>query len=138
MTKVESQLTGWAIIIGLPIYGVSMLGESVGWGVLAGSLVAIIVVVIWYKATQTKKKRAALMSKYQDSELVEKLMGRSFWQGQTSDQLMDSLGSPEDVDEKILKTKKKEIWKYNHQSGNRYGLRITLDNDIVVGWDQKT
>ena len=78
------------------------------------------------------------MEKYQDEALVEKLMKCSFWQGQSSDQLLDSIGNPEDIDEKVLKTKKKEVWKYNHQSGNRYGLRITLDNDIVVGWDQKT
>ena len=65
-------------------------------------------------------------------------MNKNFWQGQTAEQLIDSLGRPEDIDQKILKTKKKEIWKYNHQGGNRYGLRITLDNDHVVGWDQKT
>ena len=51
--------------------------------------------------------------------------------------LIDSLGQPQDIDTKVLKTKKKEIWKYNHNGGNRFGLRITLDNDIVVGWDQK-
>jgi len=138
MTKAESQFIKWAIIIGLPIYGVTMLGESVGWDILAACIAATIFIIIWYKSAQTKKRRSLLMSKYQDSELVNNIMERSFWQGQTSEQLMDSLGSPEDIDEKILKTKKKEIWKYNHQSGNRYGLRITLDNDIVVGWDQKT
>lgn len=137
MTKAESQLIMWAVIIGLPIYGITQLGESVGWGVLIGVVVAVIALVIWYNAAKTKKRRESLMLKYQDLDLVEKLMERSFWQGQTSGQLLDSLGSPEDVDEKVLKTKKKEVWKYNHESGNRYGLRITLDNDIVVGWDHK-
>jgi len=138
MTKAESQLIMWAIIIGLPIYGITQLGESMGWGVLIGGVAAVIALVIWYNATQTNKRREKLMTKYQDNDLVEKLMERSFWQGQTSGQLLDSLGTPVDINKKILKTKKKEVWKYNHQSGNRYGLRITLDNDIVVGWDQKT
>jgi hypothetical protein len=41
------------------------------------------------------------------------------------------------VDRKLLKTMKREIWKYNPRGVNRYGLRITLDNDIVSGWDHK-
>lgn len=138
MTKAEAKLITWAVIIGLPIYGISQLGESMGWGLLVGGVIAIIALTIWYQAAQKKKRREDLMAKYNDAELVDKLMEGCFWQGQTSGQLLDSLGSPEDVDEKVLKTKKKEVWKYNHRGGNRYGLRITLDNDIVVGWDQKT
>lgn len=138
ISKADAQLTAWVVIIGLPIYGIIQLGESFGWGILAVGVVAIIALYIWYRSVQTKKRRETLMDKYQDSSLVEKLMEKSFWQGQTSGQLLDSLGRPKDIDEKILKTKKKEVWKYNHQSGNRYGLRITLDNDVVVGWDQKT
>ena len=138
MTKAESQLIVWAIIIGLPIYGISQLGKSVGWGALSAIAVSIVGVVIWYKVAKTKRRRQELMEKYNDSVLVGKLMEHSFWQGQTAGQLIDSLGKPADIDEKVLKTKKKEIWKYNHQGGNRYGLRITLDNGFVVGWDQKT
>lgn len=138
MTKAESQAIGWLIIIGIPIYGVMQLGDSFGWAPLAMFVVIIIGLAIWYQSARTAKRRAELMKKYQDSRLVEDLMNKNFWQGQTAEQLIDSLGRPEDIDQKILKTKKKEIWKYNHQGGNRYGLRITLDNDHVVGWDQKT
>jgi hypothetical protein len=140
MTKAEAKLITWAIIfiIGLPIYGIIQLGEFMGWGPLVSAVIVIIVLIIWHQAAQKKKKHEELMAKYNDADLVDKLMNCSFWQGQTSEQLLDSLGNPQDVDEKILKTKKKEVWKYNHQGGNRYGLRITLDNDIVVGWDQKT
>jgi hypothetical protein len=52
--------------------------------------------------------------------------------------LLDSLGHPADIDEKVLKTKKKEIWKYHHMGGNRFGLRITLELNQVVGWDEKS
>ena len=138
MTKAEAQLITWAIIIGLPIYGIAQLGESIGWGILVAAVVLVIGLVVWYQMAQTKKRREELMAKYQDEDLVEGLMSKSFWQGQSSMELIDSLGHPEDIDEKILKTKKKEVWKYNHQGGNRYGLRITLDNDEVVGWDQKS
>ena len=138
MTQVEIQGIFWLVVIGLPIYWISQLGESVGWVPLILIVVVIIGFFVWYQVEKTKKRPAALMLKYKDKEIVESLMNQSFWQGQTADQLIDSLGSPEDIDQKILKTKKKEVWKYNHQGANRYGLRITLDNDSVVGWDQKT
>ena len=64
-------------------------------------------------------------------------MKKHFWQGQTEEQLLDSLGKPKDIDQKVLKTKTKEIWKYNETGKNRYALKITLENGKVVGWDQK-
>lgn len=137
MSKAENLIMTWAIIIGLPIYGVSQLGEAMGWGLLIGGVIAVIAIFVWFKTAQKKKRREQLMAKYQDSTIVNDLMTSSFWQGQTSEQLIDSLGQPVDIDAKVLKTKKKEVWKYSHQGGNRYGLRITLDNDVVVGWDQK-
>ena len=138
MTKAEIKAVFWLVVIGLPIYWLTQLGESVGWIPIVLVVVAVLGLVVWYQAEQAKKRREELMNKYQDEELVDSLIKQTFWQGQTADQLIDSLGNPHDIDQKILKTKKKEVWKYNHQGGNRYGLRITLDNDLVVGWDQKT
>lgn len=138
MTKAEAQGIGALIVIGLPIYGAMKLGESVGWVLIVAIVALVIGLIIFFLAVQKKRRRDALMAKYQDEDLVRALMSRSFWQGQTAEQLVDSLGRPHSVDQKALKTKKKEVWKYNHQGGNRYGLRITLDNDQVVGWDQKT
>lgn len=77
------------------------------------------------------------MNKYKDEVLVEKLMSRSFWQGQTGEQLTDSLGLPEDINEQVLKTMKKEIWKYDKTGNNRYALKITIENGKVIGWDKK-
>lgn len=84
-----------------------------------------------------RQRRASLLSKYKDSELVDKLLQGYIWQGQTEEQLKDSVGAPLDIDQKILKTKKKEIWKYSPTGRNRYGLKITLENGVVVGWDKK-
>jgi len=61
-----------------------------------------------------------------------------FWQGQTPEQLVDSIGHPVDVDKKVLKTKSKEVWKYNQTGKGRFSLRITIENDLVVGWDKKS
>jgi len=138
MTKAETQGIAALIVIGLPVYGAMKLGESVGWVSIVAIVASVIGLIIFVRAVQKKKRRNFLMAKYKDEDLVRALMNRSFWQGQTAEQLVDSLGRPHSVDQKALKTKKKEVWKYNHQGGNRYGLRITLDNDQVVGWDQKT
>jgi len=75
--------------------------------------------------------------KYQDEKLVEDLLDETFWQGQTAEQLRDSLGEPLDIDQRVLKTKVKEVWKYEQTGKNRYALKITLDDGVVVSWDQK-
>ncbi|WP_431103063.1 DUF2845 domain-containing protein [Roseateles noduli] len=104
-------------------------------------LIAIIAIVIalgtYLSARNTKKRREALMAKYGDAALVQRIMNRQFWQGQTTDQLLDSLGRPVEVDEKVLKTKTKLVWKYKQTGKNRFALRITLENGQVVGWDQR-
>jgi hypothetical protein len=149
MTKAEFQLIFWAIIIGLPIYVIYKFGETVGWAWFAIGIAVIGVGYFWYKSKKEKARRAELirqeqtrraelLKKYGAEEVVEAIMNHSYWQGQTAEQLRDSLGLPADIDEKVLKTKKKEVWKYHHAGGNRFGLRITLEHNQVVGWDEKT
>ena len=82
-------------------------------------------------------RRSNLLKKYGDEELVEKLVNRTLWQGQTAEQVIDAIGEPKDIDEKVLKTKVKHTWKYFPSGRRRYGLRITLDDGIVTGWDKK-
>lgn len=77
------------------------------------------------------------MEKYNDAELVERIMNENFWQGQTQGQLIDSLGKPAEVSEQILKTKTKETWKYQKTGTNRYALKIIIEDGVVVGWDKK-
>uniref|UniRef100_UPI002B051A6F DUF2845 domain-containing protein n=1 Tax=Providencia alcalifaciens TaxID=126385 RepID=UPI002B051A6F len=78
-----------------------------------------------------------LLHKYGDETVVNMIMNRTFWIGQTSEQLLDSLGRPLDISSKVMKTRYREIWKYNKTGSNRYGLRITLDDGCVQGWDKK-
>lgn len=101
--------------------------------------VVVLVLAAWVliSSYNTKKRREALLKKYGDAEVVTRIMKKMFWQGQTHEQLLDSLGRPLDIDEKVLKTKTKQVWKYSRTGKNRYGLRITIENGIVVGWDQK-
>ncbi len=104
---------------------------------LMGLLIAIGIIATVASARAKEKRRAYLMMKYGDPALVDRLMRKMFWVGQTGEQLIDSLGNPVDIDEKVLKTKRKAIWKYFHRGGNRFGLRITVENGQVIGWDEK-
>jgi hypothetical protein len=124
--------------IGLPIVAVVEFGNAVGWLPLAFVVIFITCLVSWLKARQRQKLRDALMQKYRDYRIVDNIMNGCIWQGQTIPQLIDSIGRPVSVDQKVLKTKKKEIWKYHYQGANRFGLRIILENDIVIGWEQKS
>lgn len=100
-------------------------------------ILAIGILLACLSAYRKKRRRQALLLKYGDAVLVDRIMGGRFWQGQTDEQLLDSLGRPVDIDERVLKTKTKQTWKYNQTAKNRFSLRITLENGVVVGWEQK-
>lgn len=85
----------------------------------------------------SKVRKAKLLEKYDDPAIVDLILRGGVWVGQSADQLRDSLGRPVDVDQKVLKTKIKETWKYNQTGKNRFALRVTLEQGRVVGWDDK-
>ena len=138
MTKAESQGIGWLIVISLPIYGLCKFGEEVGWGSIAAGTTAAIIGLVLIRTALKSARRRKLMEKYGDEKVVSWIMNHSFWQGQTAEQLRESLGNPADVDEFVLKTKRKEVWKYHRTGKNRFGLRITVEDSRVVGWDHKS
>jgi hypothetical protein len=127
-----------AIVIGLLGYAIVKMFEAVGWVIPILLIIASIGLVVWYQIDKAKKRLAYLRGKYHDEELVQQIYQGEFWQGQSEEQLRDALGPPVDVDQKLLKTKTKEVWKYDHRGGNRFGLRVIVENDYVVGWDQKS
>jgi cytochrome c-type biogenesis protein CcmH/NrfF len=52
-------------------------------------VVAGFFVLVYY---QEKARRERLMKKYRDAELVDRLMKKMIWQGQSEEQVIDSLG----------------------------------------------
>lgn len=83
-------------------------------------------------------KRDLLMQKYNDhEELVDLIMNKQFTQGMPAEALKDSIGEPVAVDRKVLKTKVKEVWKYEPAGAGRFNLKISLDDDVVTGWEKK-
>lgn len=66
-----------------------------------------------------------------------RVLRREIWQGQTHQALVESRGPPADVDETVLKTKTKHVFKYEPTGRKQYALRVMLENGVVVGWDDK-
>ena len=137
LTKSQGAALFWLFLIVLVIGGIAKFVEAVGPVMLSIGAIVVISVTVLYKNKARRERVEYLMSKYNDEAIVSKIMDGYFWEGQTSEQLIESLGRPVEIDEKMLKTKTKEIWKYSSLGGNRFGLRITLENGVVVGWDKK-
>lgn len=107
------------------------------FGFIIICIIASVVLCIVTSLVTARQRREKIYQKYGHTEIADRIIKKMFWVGQTSDQLLDSLGQPLDIDETVLKTKKKEIWKYCQKSPSRYGLKIKVENGIVVGWDEK-
>ena len=56
MTKAETQGIAALIVIGLPVYGVMKLEESVGWGFILAIVALVIGLVIFFQAFQKKQR----------------------------------------------------------------------------------
>ena len=103
---------------------------------IIAAAIAIAVLVVAFCIWGYRQRRKHLVEKYGDPEIAHRMMKGIIWQGETREQLLESLGKPVDTDEKVLKTKTKEIWKYHRTARNRFGLKVTLDDGIVVAWDK--
>ena len=153
MTKAESKALGGllflALVIGGPIYLVNAIGTAIGWRTFGWTILAIAIALIVFKIVRKAMlkrrrerefaaRRAGLTAKYGDAAIVDRIMSRTIWQGQSEEQLIDSLGSPVDVDKKLYKKKTSQTWKYQQLSPKRFGLKVMLEDGCVVGWDQKS
>ena len=142
MAKRNSRVDGVVLIGAAFLTGVGLMIEWLmkNW-IFAVGIATGIAAVIWVVRQGRKKEQeqrvAALLVKYGDQEVVDAIMRQSFWQGQTEAQLLDSLGVPAAVDKEVLKTKRRETWKYQESRKGQFRLRVTLENGVVTGWEQK-
>jgi hypothetical protein len=105
---------------------------------VALALLAVAVLVFLFARWALAQRRKHLIERYGDAETADRIMKAMFWRGQTAEQLRDALGKPADIDQTVLKTKVKEIWKYQPTGKRRYAVKITLDDGVVVGWEDKS
>jgi hypothetical protein len=132
-SKGESALIGLVIISAALVWLIDKINDSIGLPAVAIVLIALFAVAIYAVIRKRAARLAYLRTKYGDETIVQRIIGKQCWQGQTAEQLLDSLGDAPSVDRDLLKTKKREVWKYGASGKGRYRLRITLDQDVVVG-----
>jgi hypothetical protein len=131
-------LFGIGIIVAVPILVAQKTVDTLGPIPTTVAAVLIVGTIVLVLVQRRRARRAYLLSKYGDPHIVGLIMQKRFWEGQTRDQLLDSIGRPAAIDDLLLKTKKKEIWKYSKDGRNRYKLRVTLEGDVVVGWNRRS
>ncbi|MBE7157164.1 MAG: hypothetical protein INR62_01790 [Rhodospirillales bacterium] len=112
----------------------ALIRNPIFW--LAAVLIGLVVTFKFWSDHDDAKRLQNLRRKY-DPQTIELILAGRYWVGQTTEELIDSLGYPSGTERKKLKTIDREIWKYRRTGHNRYGLRITVDDGRVAGWDDK-
>lgn len=149
----SGKLLAWIIILSVAsavwtwlkeTYAQLSVWASANWHLIAAIGAAVffgfISLVVASNRASAKEHRArvdALRKKYGDEDIVRKVLNNEYWLGASEDMLLDSLGSPDDKDSEVMKTKTKETWKYGKKQANQYRLRIYLDNGRVTKWEHK-
>jgi hypothetical protein len=123
---------GVLIVIGAVVLTVSKVVDSIGFTTVVVAAILVIVGMVWLKFAKRAKRLAYLRGKYGDESVVQHIMSKTLWQGETAEQVRDSIGLPSSMDNNLLKTRKREVWKYHQHGRGRYRLRVTLDNDVVI------
>ena len=90
------------------------------------------------KFAQKKQRREEhSIEKYGQTD-GSKINDKKIWQGMTKEMLIASKDAPGDIDETVYKTKTKAAYFYEpyrtKQGNTRYKFRVSLENDVVVGW----
>ena len=89
--------------------------------------------------------QATLDAQQRQQHLVEKygvdgaakVNARELWRGAPVDAVIEMFGQPLDVDEVVSKKRVRRVLKYFQIRSNAYGLKVTVDDGFVTGWDRR-
>lgn len=142
-TRAQDRLFGYLILIAIVIwvakaaFDLAMLQSPafyVGLGAFVGAIMLIRAGLRW---NRRRRRWAELMERYSDTSVVDQILKGSLWHDMTKQQLVDAWGDPDDSEIKVMKTKVREVYKYGRVGVNRYQRRVILENDCIVGWEEK-
>ncbi|MFU6377862.1 hypothetical protein ACM792_21985 [Metapseudomonas otitidis] len=135
-TKGEGALIGVALLIGAPVLAFQKISEAGALPVVIGVLA--VGAALWGAMKfASRARRVAYLRKKYDEDTVKRILNGTIWERMTEEQLVDCIGRPLAIDHKNLKTIDRQVWKYYRRGVNRYGLRVTIENGRVSGWDSK-
>jgi len=79
-----------------------------------------------------------MLEKYGDTEIARMISRGSVWVGMTKEQLTDSVGFPDTLDEKVTRTKagarRRLVYKYGRTGKRSFSKRVFLEDGSVTGW----
>ena len=128
------------IVVAGPVFVIQQL-TGLSFGLAAVVMIVLVGIGVYAVNARTKKlrveRRVALIAKYGSPEKADLILEGRMWTGMSAEQLLDSLGKPEDVDRAVTVKKVREVWKYGRVGQNRYRNRVTIDDGRVAGWTAK-
>jgi hypothetical protein len=68
--------------------------------------------------------------------MATRAMNGEIAQGDSRDFVEAALGDPDDISERVMKEKTRHVLKYGRINARSFAMKITLENDEVVGWEQ--
>lgn len=86
---------------------------------------------------QQRLEREQNLSERFGETIAARILSGELWVGQSSEQLREALGVPEDIDERVVARKRRETWKYDQVGQNRFNTKIMVEDGVVTGWDRK-
>ena len=92
---------------------------------------------VWFMRREVRRKRWEYLYQRFGPEIGARILDGALWQGQTQEMLVESIGSPVEVATEVLKSRTRHVLKYKQTGHGRFALKITLEDGVVVGWDQK-
>ncbi|MGN7734351.1 hypothetical protein [Ensifer sp. 22564] len=113
------------------VFFLVLAGIGIAWGLAQSSSEQR------QKDEQESERKATIRRKYEGSPYFNDLMGGLIRQGMTGDMVIDSWGRPVAVDRKVYKTKVKEVWKYGPGPRRSFANKVTFENGLVVGWENR-
>jgi len=137
MTKMQKQVLATLLFVALIITAVIKFFQNVGLLPLIIVIGACVVAFFLYRALKKRRRVKYLEQKYVNKKKVEKIINGDIWHGETAEQLIDSIGNPDVIDDKLLKTQKKVVWKYGRRGASGYNLIVNLEKGLVVSWEGK-
>jgi multidrug efflux pump subunit AcrA (membrane-fusion protein) len=96
----------------------------------------------WEQEERERREQQVAQARLDDltrrfgSSAAHRILQGEVWRGQSVAALLEALGPPADSDQKVMKTKTKTVYKWGHVSGNRYAVRVTVENGFVIGWER--
>lgn len=78
----------------------------------------------------------ALRAKY-GTDTLKCMIVRKPWLGASTNEIRALLGPPERIDEKVMKTRTRHVYKYDQSGKAMFKLSITFDNGLAVEWEDR-